>query len=212
MCHLEKKEKSLIREIVEWVVCIISALVVAVVIKHYIFTPTLVQQGSMTPTIMSGERVVINRLSRTFGSEINRGDIVTFEAPDSTDYDNGVAVYNETKGFFNFLMHDMFEFTKVSYIKRVIGLPGDHVYIDDEGNVFLNGELLEEEYLTEGLKTPRLGDFYEVIVPDGYFFAMGDNREASKDCRSFGCIPFEKMEGTVSFRFWPFTRWGKIDS
>lgn len=214
MCYLENNEKvkkSLAREIMEWIVCIVSAVTVAVLIKHYIFTFTLVQQGSMTPTILDGERVVINRLSRTFNYELKRGDIVTFEAPSSVDYDNGVAMYNEGTGIINVLWHDMLEFGKKSYIKRVVGLPGDHVYIDTDGSVYLNGELLNEEYLN-GVKTPRNGDFYEVIVPDGYFFAMGDNRAGSMDCRAFGCVPFEKMEGTVSFRFWPFTRWGNIDS
>ena len=75
---------------------------------------------------------------------------------------------------------------------------------------YLNGELLEEDYLADDVVTSS-DVFYDFIVPEGYVFCMGDNRLNSKDCRDLGCVPLEKIEGVVTFRFWPFDVFGKID-
>lgn len=200
-------KKSVIREIFDWIFCIVAAFVMAVVIKYFIFTPTLVKQTSMTPTIKDGERVLINRLVRTFNMPIYRGDIITFEMP--IDTVDGVGVYEETEGTMEFLLHDVLEINKISFIKRVIGVGGDHILIED-GDVYVNGQKVEEVYLN-GIKTPRRGDFYDVVVPEGYIFVMGDNRSGSSDSRKFGCIPLEKVEGRVTTRIWPLSEFGKID-
>ena len=88
------------------------------------------------------------------------------------------------------------EWGKTSYIKRVIGLPGEHVQIMD-GKVYINGEELDESaYLNSNVKTEAYGGmFTDIIVPEGCVFAMGDNRSVSADCRRFGCIPLKKIEG-----------------
>ena len=80
-------------------------------------------------------------------------------------------------------------------IKRVIGLPGDHIQIKD-GSVYVNGEKLEESYISRAVSTESfiLNDF---TVPEGYYFMMGDNRERSSDSRTLGCIPKNKLEGRV---------------
>lgn len=204
------KEKTLSREIFEWIFCILAAFVIAVIIKYFIFTPTLVQQGSMTPTVLNGERVIINRLVRTFNMPIYRGDIVTFEMPYAINSD-GTAYYNENSGIGNFIVHDLLEVTKISYIKRVIGIAGDHVKITETGDVYINDVKLNETYLDKSVKTPITGEFYDLIVPEGYIFVMGDNRSASTDSREFGCIPLKKVEGRVKYRIWPLDRFGKID-
>lgn len=206
----EEQKKSLSKEILSWACCIVSAFLVALLIKYFVFTPTLVQQGSMTPTILDGERVFINRLVRTFNMEIKRGDIITLEAPGGIVEDEQIAKYYDVKGLFNKFEYYVLEVTKKSYIKRVIGLPGEEVYISN-GKVYINGEKLDEPYLKEGLETPRKGMFYDVKVPEGYVFVMGDNRENSADSRDFGCIPLNKIEGRVSFRMWPLNKLGKID-
>ena len=205
----EKQKKSFARETMEWILSFFIAFVAALIIKYFIFTPTLVKQESMTPTILNEERVLINRLARTFGSEYKRGDIITFEAPIGVDLEKGVAEYNSIDGISEFFRHEVLEHNKTSYIKRVIGVAGDHVLIKD-GNVYVNGEMLKEEYLREDVKTPE-GEFYDVKVPEGYLFAMGDNRTKSTDCRSFGCVPLEQVEGRVTFRIWPLNKFGKID-
>lgn len=202
-----------VKEIIEWCVCIIVAVVLGLGIKHYIGTPTLVQHTSMYPTLESGERLLLNRLYKTFQETPKRGEIITFEAPSdkAEDVENPVAVYHRNpKGWFNTFIYYVLEIGKTSYIKRVIGLPGEHVQIKD-GKVFINGELLKENYLKEGLYTTEGGEYTDVIVPQDCIFVMGDNRSASMDSRSFGCIPISKIEGKVLFRFWPFNKWGSVE-
>ena len=204
------REKSFVREAMEWILCLFAAFVIAVVIKYFVFTPTLVQQGSMTPTILDGERVLINKLVKTFDGEYKRGDIITFEQPVGADFKKGVALYNPIEGFREFFTHEVLEMEKVSFIKRIIGVAGDHVYIEN-GDVFVNDEKIEEDYLPEGTETPRNGQLYDIVVPEGYVFAMGDNRGGSTDCRAFGCIPLEEIDGRVTYRIWPLEKFGKID-
>ncbi len=202
-----KNKKSVVREIFEWVVCFFAAFVVASIIRYFLCTPTLVRQGSMTPTILNGERVLINRTVRTFNLPLYRGDIVTFEMP--IDHVDGKAIYDDGEGFWYFMLHDVFETSKISYIKRVIGLGGDHVLIKN-GKVYVNDHKLSEVYLDD-TETPVTGAYYDIIVPEGYIFVMGDNRDGSSDSREFGCIPLEKVEGRVRTRLLPLSKFGKID-
>lgn len=204
------REKSIVKEALSWIGSLFAAFAIAIAIKYFLFTPTLVQQGSMTPTILNGERVLINRIIRTFNMPIFRGDIITFEQPAATNTD-GTAYYNETSGVASFVKHNLLEIGKISYIKRVIGVEGDHVLITKNGDVFVNDIELNETYLPEDLKTPITGEFFDVIVPKGHLFVMGDNRSGSSDSREFGCIPLEKVEGRVVHRIWPLNKFGKID-
>ena len=101
-------------------------------------------------------------------------------------------------------------FGKTDFVKRVIGLPGDHVEIKD-GAVYLNGEKLDEPYLDEGKRTePESGLFIDIVVPDGYVYVLGDNRNNSTDSRRFGCIPIDKIEGRAVLRFWPLNKWKSL--
>ena len=190
------------------------AFALALFIKYYLFTPTLVMQGSMTPTILNGERVLINRLVRTFNWDLERGDIITFEAPEFVELEDGAltATYHEKNNLLDSFVYNVMEIGKTSYIKRVIGLPGDEIEITG-GRVFVNGELQEEKYLVNNVKTymPEGGMPSRFTVPEGYIFAIGDNRTGSSDCRLFGCIPKEKVEGRVSMRIWPLNKFGGID-
>lgn len=206
------------KDILEWIICILIAFVLALLIRYYIGTPTIVKQRSMYPTLQEGQRLILNRWGRTTKKLPNRGDIITFEAPSMTyvpqnQYDNNVVARYEnepTNWFTNFVYH-VLEIGKESYIKRVIGLPGDHVQIKD-GKVYINGTELDEPYLQDGVTT-KMGKniFSDLVVPENCVFAMGDNRDFSTDCRSFGCIPLDKIEGTVLIRFWPFNLFGKVD-
>ena len=187
-----------VKDIIEWGYCIIIALVLALLFRYFIGTPTIVQQRSMFPTLQENQR------------------LITFEAPSSeykakwdVDQSNPIATYeNEPKGLLKKFVYYSLEITKKSYIKRVIGLPGEHVKIEN-GKVYINGNELEEDYLSSDVVTES-DVFYDFIVPEGYIFAMGDNRTKSTDCREIGCIPFNKLEGIVCFRFWPMNVFGKI--
>ncbi len=201
------KKKSVVREVCEWILCFFAAFAVATILRYFVFTPTLVRQTSMTPTILDGERVLINRLVRTFKLPVYRGDIVTFEMPQRTE--DGIGVYDEVGGFWEFFFHDVLETGKISYIKRVIGIEGDHIYLKN-GHVYVNGDRATEVYLN-GIDTPVTGAYWDVVVPEGCVFVMGDNRSGSSDSREFGCIPVEKIEGRVTTRLLPLSRFGKID-
>ena len=215
---MDEKQKSILKEIFEWAYCIIIAVVLALLVKYYIGTPTIVKQTSMSPTFSPNDRLILNRLYRTLNTEPQRGDIITFEAPsenyangEKADLSNPVAIYNkELEGIVAKFFYNVVELGKTSYIKRVIALPGEHVQIKD-GKVYINGEELKEDYLAEDVIThPEGGQFLDLIVPEGTVFAMGDNRGHSADSRRFGCIPYEKIEGKVVFRFWPLNMFGKV--
>ena len=204
------------KNILEWIYCIVIAFVLALLFRYFILTPTVVKQRSMYPTLKENQRLILSRTFRITGLQLERGDIVTFEAPSEgyssleVEQSNPIAKYNNepTSAFSKFVYYTL-ELTKKSYIKRVIALEGEHVKIEN-GKVYINGEELEEEYLQDDVVTTA-DVFNDFIVPEGYVFCMGDNRPNSKDCRDLGCIPLEKIEGIVTFRFWPFSSWGKID-
>lgn len=211
---------STLREITEWLICIIIAVVLALIIRYYVGTPTIVQQTSMWPTLKENERLWLNRIGRTTKKMPQRGDIITFEAPSvlrmtEINLDNPVAKYdNEPQSLLEKFEYYVLENNKKSYIKRVIGIPGDYLEIKN-GMVYINGEVLEENYLQSGVITDmaQANDEKEfaIIIPENTVYAIGDNRTGSIDSRSFGCIPLEKIEGTVSFRFWPFSEFGGVE-
>ena len=204
------------KEILEWVYCIIIALVLAVLFRYFIGTPTIVKQVSMKPTLIENERLWLNRWTRTTHTLPQRGEIITFEKPDKIDFrftkiniENPVAQYDDESAF-EWFVKSFLEIGKKSYIKRVIALPNEYVEIKD-GKVYVDGEQLEESYLQEGVVTevPTYG-INNFKVPENCVFAMGDNRTQSTDCRAFGCIPLEKIESTVAIRIWPLNKWGKV--
>ena len=206
------------KDIIEWIVCILVALILALLIRYFIGTPTIVKQSSMKPTLIENQRLILNRWTRTTKQMPERGDIVTLEAPSEKyvynyDENNVIARYdNEPTNWFDKFVYYFLEIGKESYIKRVIALPGEHLEIKD-GKVYINGEELDEPYLQEGVTTQVGSDqpYYDLIVPENCVFVMGDNRNASTDSRAFGCVPLEKLEGTVWIRFWPLNLFGKVE-
>lgn len=170
----ETQEVSLKREIIEWIIVIEIAIVLAVVINLVLLVNAVIPSGSMEPTIMTGDRIFGNRLAYS-KEDPQRGDIIIFRFPD-----------NE----------------KELFIKRVIGEPGDVVWVKD-GLVYINGseEPLEEPYL----KVIPVGDFGPYQVPEGSYFVMGDNRNNSADSR-YWINPYvkrEKILGKAWVRYFP---------
>ena len=208
---------STIKEVLEWVYCIIIALVLAMLFRYFIGTPTIVKMESMKPTLEQDQRLWLNRWGRTTKTLPERGQIITFEEPAKLEYteseideSNPVAKYEERKGW-DWFVKNFLEIGKRSYIKRVIALPGEHVQIK-EGKVYINDKELDEPYLQPGIVTDVVGPgFDDFVVPENCVFAMGDNRNHSTDCRAFGCIPLEKIESTVALRIWPLDKWGKVE-
>ena len=153
-----------VKNILEWIYCILIAVVIAILIKYFVGTPTIVKQTSMWPTLEQNDRLILNRLPRTFGEMPERGDIITFEAPSNNatgltaeEIDNPIAKYdNEPTTWWGKFTYHVLEIGKESYIKRVIALPGEHVEIKD-GKVYINGEELDEPYLTDDVITEPTG-------------------------------------------------------
>lgn len=205
-----------VKNIFEWGYCIVIALTLALLFRYFIATPTIVKQRSMFPTLQENQRLILSRTFRITHKPLEPGDVITFEAPTKqyskweADQTNPVAVYDEEpKGLINKFIYYSLELTKKSYIKRVIAVAGDHVKIE-KGKVYVNSVLQEEKYLQPDVNTES-DTFYDFVVPEGYIFAMGDNRPKSTDCRVLGCIPLNKVEGIVTLRFWPFDVMGRID-
>lgn len=160
----------------EWIECILIAVAIALFIKVFIFSTTYVVGTSMYPTLHEGDMLFVNKIKLKF-SPLSRGDIIVLKAPDNP---------------------------KKNYIKRVIGVEGDIISIQN-GKVYLNGKTLEENYIEDGVST-GIYDKDEWKIPKGYIFVLGDNRRplASNDSRCFGLVPLNKVVGIASFRYFPF--------
>ena len=208
------------KDILEWIICIIIAFVLALLVRYYIGTPTIVKMPSMYPTLKQDQRLILNRWCRTIKEMPSRGDIITFEAPTSDSYifskdfnpNDVVAKYsNEKTKILDKFIYNVLEVNKASYIKRVIALPGEHLQIKD-GKVYINDVELQEDYLQPQITTSTENcPFYDLVVPENCVFVMGDNRPESTDSRRFGCIPLEKIESKVWIRFWPLNLFGKVN-
>jgi signal peptidase I len=171
---LQEKTK---KEVFSWIKSITFALLIAFICHNFLFSPTTVYGESMEPTFQPKDRVLISKMSN-----INRFDIVVFNAPDADQ----------------------------QYIKRIIGLPGDRVEMKDDV-LYINGKPYEESYVKRNndIALKDTGDFTlkeltgKTTVPNGYFFVLGDNRLISKDSRRFGFISADSIMGTVKLRFYP---------
>ena len=201
--------RAIYRIVRTWVASLIIAMFTVFLIKTFFGTTTTVKGTSMYPTYYPGDKIIVSTLKATFNKTPNRGDCITFEAPSIdkiTDIDesNPVALYdNQDKSFFEKIMYYGLGLTKASYIKRVVGLPGEHVEIKNN-KVYIDGKELEEDYVQSIVPTKAENGekFCDVIVPEGCVYVLGDNRIASSDSRRYGCIPVDKIEGKVWFKWW----------
>jgi signal peptidase I len=179
-----RKPRSGAKTALEWVLLIGSALVIALLIKTFLFQAFYIPSESMVPTLEKDDRVLVNKLSYKL-HDVNRGDIVVFEAPQGADP------------------------TVKDLVKRVIGLPGDTVGARG-GKVFVNDKELREPYLPQGTRTDcasfKQDCFYEGTIPKDHYWVMGDNRPSSKDSRFFGLIEKDDIVGRVFVRIWPLNR------
>jgi signal peptidase I len=179
--------------VADWTITIAIAVGVVLLVKSFIVNPYRIPSSSMEPTFHctgmpgclggSNDRVLANRFIWHF-SDPKRGDVVVFEAPEEAAEQCGQAG---------------------TYVKRVIGLPGDTVRAA-EGDVFVNGERLEEPYLREG-HSATVPDFSVTLGNDEYWM-MGDNRDMSCDSRRWGPVSRDRLIGPVFFVYWPISRIG----
>jgi signal peptidase I len=164
-----------------WVRDLAFSVLIAVILIVFIYQPVKVEGTSMMPTLTDQERIFINKFTYHFGlGSIERGDMVVFWFP-----------LDPSK----------------SYIKRVIGVPGDTVYID-AGQVYVNGQALAETYVPEDYHD-RLS-WEEHRVPPDQYFVLGDHRSSSSDSRTWGFVRRDAIYGKAVFVYWPLKNMGRL--
>lgn len=208
---IQKKEFNLGKEIFEWFYTIIIALIIAFLIKGFIFDIVEVEGPSMFPTLVDGDRLIVTKL----GYKPEQGDIVILDSTYKERYRRYEEMASAEDKSVNwwFKLSNYYSLPKSLkskyYVKRVIAQGGQTVDIQD-GKVLVDGELLEEPYYDgiTNITDPRIE--YPLTVDEGYLFVMGDNRTRSLDSResSLGQVPIKSVIGQSRFRIWPFTEIG----
>ena len=165
--------------VMAWMRDLLIALGVSVFIIVFLYQPVKVEGTSMMPNLSDQERIFINKFVYHWEA-VERGDVVVFKYPRDPSK---------------------------SYIKRVVGLPGDKVQIDD-GRVFVNGVLLDETYVPVQYTDER--SYEEITVPAHSYFVLGDHRNLSNDSRDFGPVHEGYIYGKAVFAYWPVEKVGKL--
>lgn len=202
-----KPRESFLRNLIEWIITFLVALLIALFIISNIITLTQVKERSMEPTFVENDRVIVYKLGLIF-NEPKKGDIVILNR--AID-EKGIIknMINEGKDIYsNITSRFTGEIKKNNLIKRVIGVEGDIINIED-GNLYINNKLQEEEYI-KGSTPAKSSIDYPLEVPEGKVFVLGDNREHSLDGRDFGLIDTEQVKGKVIFRVLPLSGFGRL--
>jgi signal peptidase I len=164
-----------------WLRDLAISILIAVIMIVFIYQPVKVEGTSMMPTLVNEERIFINKLTLQVGlGDIERGDTVVFWFDPS-----------QTK----------------SYIKRVIGVPGDLVSID-AGQVYVNGTPLVEDYVPEEYRDRVSWEPHR--IPPGEYFVLGDHRNSSSDSRTWGLVQRDRIYGKAVFCYWPPQKMGRL--
>jgi signal peptidase I len=182
--------KHLGRDIVET----LGLAIVLFVVINLISARVRVEGFSMRPTLDNGQLILVSRVSYEVG-DFERGDIVIFRPPTYPDEEE--SLLRRLTGWPNFEGYE-------DYIKRVIGLPGETIKIEN-GHVYVDNLELDEPYIAA---PPEYNGTW--TVPEGQVFVLGDNRNNSSDSHSWGPVPMENVVGKAVFIYWPFNDWSVI--
>lgn len=183
----EEVKKSPLKDVLDFLAPIVIALIIAILLKTFIFANAVIPTGSMLNTIHEGDRVIASRITYTF-NDPERYDIAIFKYPDNPQQ---------------------------NFVKRIIGLPGETVSIRN-GEVYIVDKDGKSQKLRDDFVSPENMDNYNgtFVVPEDSYFVMGDNRDNSFDSRYWTTTNFvsrDKMIGKVLFRYYPFNTAGKLD-
>lgn len=181
---MSDKTKAAIKEIVGTIIYLGCVLLATWLLIKYVGQRTVVDGTSMVPTLSDNDNLIVDKISYRF-RDPERFDIVVFPP---FEYDSNTF-----------------------YIKRIIGMPGETVQIDEQGNIYINGERLEENYGKEIISADKRGRAVEpVVVGENEYFVMGDNRNNSTDSREprIGNIHRNQLIGRAWMRVWPFSGFG----
>ncbi len=172
-----KNKKNIFKELLGYLIVAVIAAVFSILLRIFIIEPYIVPTPSMSPTLLIGDRVIVNKLEYKF-YDIERGDIVAIISP----------IENK------------------NLVKRVVALPGEEVTLSEDGRIYIDGKLLQEDYLPSDFLAGY--DDSEYLVADNQFFVMGDNRNNSADSRVFGPVTPDEIFGKVIFIYRPVSRMG----
>ena len=202
----------------ETISTVVFVVVMVIIIRFYICEIRWIPSGSMNPTLVEGDRIMVERFSRFFEAP-KRGDIMVFYPPSTKLSNKPLQLFSRLTGI---LCKD------VAYIKRVVGLPGDKVEIkfEDDGSayVYINDKKYKEKYIKSVYEYPLCpSPEMDLLIPDDRimkcgpfklkddeYFMMGDNRGNSQDSRYWGVLKKDRFIGRATFLFWPFNRVRKI--
>jgi signal peptidase I len=176
---VENRQRGAWRLFHSWFLDLLFAGLISFFIILFLYQPVKVEGGSMEPGLEDQERIFINKIVYRW-EHISRGDIVVFHYPRDP---------------------------RKSFIKRVIGLPGDRVRIAF-GHVYLNGRAVEEAYVPEEFLDTR--SYPETVIPADSYFVLGDHRSMSNDSRDFGPVQHSYIYGKAVFGYWPFDKLGVL--
>src|SRR5580658_7327187 len=171
------------RWIVEWIIVLLVAVAIAFGLRTWVVQTYSIPSGSMIPTLMVGYRIVVDKLSYDFHA-LHRGDVVVFATP--------------PKEIPILMVKDL--------VKRVIGLPGETISSGPRGEVFINGKLIDQPWLTAAARADPGPPIVTQKIPSGHIFVMGDNRGSSDDSRDYGPVSESLIVGRAVLGFWPLSR------
>ena len=211
---INEKFKAILKETIDTAVFVIIAVIL---IRFFIAELRWIPSGSMKPTLIEGDRIVVEKLTKfpniiknhKFENEPKRGDVMIFYPPFVKLKTTPSAVFSRLTGFFC---------KDLAYIKRVVGLPGEKFEIKKHSNgsyhVYINDKRLNEEYIMSEYDYHACKqDMYcgPFIIPENHYFMMGDNRGNSQDSRFWGTLHKDRFIGRAVFTFWPLNRVNIID-
>ena len=187
----------------EWVETFVFVITMVIIIRFFICEIRWIPSGSMRPTLLEGDRIIVERITQ-FYKKPERGDIIVFYPPFVKIKKDPISIFERRTGI---LCKD------IAFIKRVIGLPGDKIVLkrntDSRYQVIVNEKPLKEPYILSDFESIPCSDTMycgPMVVPEGKYFMMGDNRGNSEDSRFWGFLAEERIVGRACFIFWPLNR------
>jgi signal peptidase I len=205
-----KAKKSPVRSLIELAVIVVTALALALGVQAFLVKPYRIPSGSMLPTVRINQRVLVDRLANDFSSP-HVGEIMVFHPP--SNYNAGCADAgqgeNENAGqYYRSACHVPWKSpSSQTFIKRVVGLPGDHLSIRN-GHVIRNGKPEHDPYIVKCHGDSSCNFPQTITVPRGEYYMMGDNRPDSLDSRFWGPVPRKWLIGEAFLTYWPPDRVG----